>query len=127
MQLSEDRDNPKFLRDALFSFLVNVAYLNLRINKSEKNYCMLVHTSGKKLDHVEDYEQINKIFNVLKDENHQRFGAYIQAIWNIAKEHYPGLEDTLTKYVRLNVGKNNIVVMNSDTDKTAGEYKTATF
>lgn len=126
IQLPEDRDNPEFLRNALFSFLINVAYLNLRINKTEKNYSMLVHTSGKKLDHVEDYEQINKIFNVLKDEKSSRYGTYLKRIWENAKERYPGMEDTLTKYVRLNVGRNNIVVMNSDTDKTAGEYKTAT-
>ena len=41
--LPDAGDDPKYLRDALFSFMVNVAFLNLCINEREQNYSLLVH------------------------------------------------------------------------------------
>lgn len=60
-------DNPEYLRDALFSFIINVAHINLKINETEKNYSMLIHTSGIKAEHKKDYEEVVRIFEVLKD------------------------------------------------------------
>jgi hypothetical protein len=60
--LPDAGDDPKYLREALFSFMVNVAYLNKIINESEQNYSMLIHTSGKTTDHSVDYKQVVKIF-----------------------------------------------------------------
>ena len=51
LNLLPDRgDDPKYARQALFSFFVNVSYLNLYVNQVEANYSLLVHTSGKKAD-----------------------------------------------------------------------------
>ena len=47
-ELPDQGDDPAYLRKALFSFMVNVAYLNTQENSSEKNYSFLVHTSGQK-------------------------------------------------------------------------------
>jgi hypothetical protein len=69
--LPDTGDDPKFLREALFCFMVNVGYLNSEINTPELNYSFLVHTSGKKADHSVDYKQIVKIFEALKDEKIQ--------------------------------------------------------
>jgi hypothetical protein len=127
--LPEDYDDPKYLRNALFSFLVNTAYLNLVCNglDKEKNYSMLVHTSGKRIDHTEDYKQIVKIFSILADEHHKDFGKHLRKIWSIAAAYYPGVEDAITKYIKVNIGRYNIVVMNSDSDKkNLGSYKSAT-
>ncbi|HTE22827.1 MAG TPA: Z1 domain-containing protein [Candidatus Limnocylindria bacterium] len=124
--LPEDHDEPKFLRKALLSFLVNVAYLNLYENEKEENYSMLVHTSGKKVDHSEDYKQIVKALNALKDEDNSKYETYLKSLWEIARGRYEGKEDSITKYVRNNIGRNNIVVMNSNTAKAAAEYKSAT-
>jgi hypothetical protein len=44
----QDGGSPQEARDALVRFLVTVAYLNEVVNEREKNYTMLVHTSGKK-------------------------------------------------------------------------------
>ena len=48
--------DPRHAREALFSFFVNVAYLNIYVNgdDNEQNYSILVHTSGKKIDHRTD-------------------------------------------------------------------------
>ena len=124
--LPEDHDEPKFLRNALLSFLVNVAYLNLYENREDENYSMLVHTSGKKVDHSSDYKQIVKTLNALKDEDNPKFEAYLKNLWEIAHERYESSADAITRYVRNNIGRNNIVVMNSNTAKAATEYKSAT-
>jgi hypothetical protein len=124
--LPDTGDDPKYLREALFGFFVNVAYLNLRINPKEHNYCILVHTSGKKADHTEDYKQIVKTFNALANVTGSKFESYLRRIWDIARERYPGEEDTITKYIKLNINRNTIVVMNSDIDKKIVDYMSAT-
>lgn len=124
--LPDAGDDPKYLREALFGFFVNVAYLNLRINSKEANYCILVHTSGKKADHTEDYKQIVKIFNTLNNVTDRKFENYVRRIWEIARERYPGEEDEIAKYVKHNSNRNTIVVMNSDIDKKVVDYMSAT-
>lgn len=124
--LPELHDAPKFLREALFGFFVNVAHLNLKINAEEKNYSVLVHTSGKRADHTNDYKEIVKIFGILSDAEHAKFEPYYQQIWAIAKERYPGEEDELARYIFDNRNRHTIVVMNSDTDKNVVDYRNAT-
>src|SRR6185437_12867776 len=55
--LPDQGDGPKYLREALFRFLVTTAFINLNSQK-EENFSMLVHTSGKKVDHREDKKPI---------------------------------------------------------------------
>jgi hypothetical protein len=127
--LPDDYDDPRYLREALFSFMVNVAYLNAVVNRveNEQSYSILVHTSGKRADHTEDYKQIVKVLGILADENSPKFANYLKKIWLIASDRYPGHEDTITKYIKINIGRRNIVVMNSDSDKNnVGSYKSAT-
>lgn len=124
--LPDSGDNPKYLREAFFSFMVNVAYLNKFINDQEQNYSMLIHTSGKKSDHSVDYNQVVKLFEVLKDDKNQNHAAYFKTIWDIANKRYPDHANDLTKYVLDNRDRNNIVVMNSDKEKNAADNRTAT-
>lgn len=88
--LSDAGDDPKYLREAFFSFMVNVAYLNKFVNDSETNYSMLIHTSSKKADHSVDYKQVVKIFEALKDDQNPNHTTYFKRIWEIANERYPG-------------------------------------
>lgn len=124
--LPDAGDDPKHLRDALFSFLVNVAYLNRAINDPEKEYSMLIHTSSKKADHSVDYRQVVKTFEVLKDEHNPNHELYLERIWEIAHERYPAHAYEVTRYVIANRDRNNIVVMNSDKEINAAENRTAT-
>lgn len=108
-------DDPKYARDALFGFLVNVAYLNSQspIHERPNNYSFLVHTSGQKVDHKKDYQTIQKTFGVLSDQQHKDFEKYVQQVWNIAHDRYPSEADKVTKYILEHIGCINIVVMNS--------------
>lgn len=124
--LPDTGDDPKHLREALFSFMVNVSYLNAVVNDKELNYSFLIHTSGKKADHSVDYKQIVKIFEALKDDKSSNHSQYFHRIWDIAKERYPDHEDAITKYVIANCDRSNIVVMNSDKEVNAADNRTAT-
>lgn len=127
LELLPDQDDaPKYLREALISFLVNVAHLNLKINEGEKNYSILVHTSGKKADHTNDYKEVVKFFDLLNKEDDPKFEKYYQRIWEVAKAKYTGEENEIVKYVFDNRNRNTIVVMNSDTDKNVVDYTSAT-
>jgi len=125
--LPDLEDAPKYLREALFRFLVNVAHINLKINKEgEKNYCALIHTSGKRADHSNDYKEVVKTFSTLNNESDEKFEKYYKQIWEIAKERYIGEEDEITNYIVDNRNRHTIVVMNSDTDKNVVDYTSAT-
>lgn len=124
--LPDAGDDPKYLREALFSFMVNAAYLNVIVNDEEQNYSMLIHTSGKKADHSVDYKQIVKIFEALKDDKNPNNAGYFNRIWEIANERYPEHADDLTKYTFTNRDRTNTVVMNSDKEVNAAENRTAT-
>jgi hypothetical protein len=119
-------DDPKHLREALFGFMVNVAYLNSEVNNEEQNYSFLIHTSGKKADHVVDYKQVVKIFEAIKDDKNSNHKTYLKKIWDMAKTRYSGHENTITKYIIRNSDNNNIVVMNSDKEVNAADNRTAT-
>jgi hypothetical protein len=124
--LPDTGDDPKHLREALFSFMINVSYLNKIVNPQERNYSFLIHTSGKKADHSVDYKQIVKIFEILKDDGNANHQTYFRKIWDLAKERYPSHEDAITSYVIAACDRNNIVVMNSDKEVNAADNRTAT-
>ncbi len=124
--LPDTGDDPRYLREALFRFMVNVAYLNTHVNDKESNYSMLIHTSGKVADHSVDYTQVIKILEALKDQTNPNHEAYFRKIWEIAQDRYPDQGADLTKYIIANVERNNVVVMNSDKEKNAADNRTAT-
>lgn len=124
--LPSEGDSPRFLQSALLSFLVNVAYLNIDVNESPQNYSMLVHTSGKKVDHTKDYQQIVNLLGILKDPSHRRFAKHLQAIHTLAAERFPGHEREITQYIVNHINQSDVVVMNSDTSRNAALYRRAT-
>ena len=124
--LPDEYDSPVYLRQAFFSFLVNVAYLNLEVNEKPENYCMLIHTSGKKADHTEDYQQIVKILGVLRDQDSKQFNRYVKDIYDIASERYKGYENSITLYAVDKIDQSDITVMNSNVSSKTADYKRAT-
>lgn len=124
--LPDAGDDPKYLREALFSFIVNVGYLNTRINQLEKNYSMLIHTSGKKADHSLDRALVLKTFEALRDDKSPNHENYLKRVWETANKRYSGHADEITKYAIRNCAKNNLVVMNSDKEANAADNRTAT-
>lgn len=124
--LPDQGDYPVFLREALYGFIVNVAYLNTQVNPEEKNYSILVHTSGKTVDHSSDYKEVVRLFEVLRERTNSKHEAYYRQIWEMAKERYPGHEDAITKYVLRNSERFTLVVMNSDKSRNAAGNKIGT-
>jgi len=124
--LPDTGDIPKHLRDALFAFLVRVAYLNIAVNDPEQNYSLLIHTSGRKDDHVVDYKQVIKIFEALRDDRNKNHESYYRDIWNKASLMYPNKTDEIVKYIIANCDRNNVVVMNSDKEINVADNRTAT-
>jgi hypothetical protein len=109
--------DPKYAREALFSFLVNVAYLNCYGNKRDECYSMLVHTSGKKIDHKSDWRVMHHALDVLVGRNSSEFERYTKAIWEIARQRYGDVDpDELTSYILDNITRHSIVILNSERD-----------
>lgn len=124
--LSDTGDLPRHLRESLFRFVVDVAYLNIEVNEREKNYSMLIHTSGKKNDHIVDYKQVIKIFETLRDDKNNNHESYYKKIWETAASIYPEKKSEIVKYIIANCDRNNVVVMNSDKEVNAADNRTAT-
>jgi hypothetical protein len=119
-------DLPKYLREALFGFLVRVAYLNTTINQKEQNYSLLIHTSGRKDDHIVDYKQVVKIFEALGDDKNRDNKSYYKSLWDLAVAMYPEKVSDIVKYILSNCERNNVVVMNSDKEVNAADNRTGT-
>lgn len=124
--LPSQGDEPKYLRAALFSFLINVAYLNTQVNPTSENYCMLVHTSGKKVDHTKDYQQIVNLLGSLKDQTNAKYGGHLEGIFSTARDRFPGHEKEITQYIVDHINQSDVVVMNSNTPSNAAQYQRAT-
>jgi Z1 domain/Type III restriction enzyme, res subunit len=115
--VKDDGDQPKFLRAALFRFVVTVAYLNLH-SGSERNFSMLIHTSGKKEDHRIDRKTIEAAFASLVDPKSAKFGAYVSELAEAATALYPNSSyQEIIRYIVVNASRYAIVVMNSDREK----------
>jgi Z1 domain-containing protein/type III restriction/modification enzyme restriction subunit len=124
--LPDTGDLPKYLREALFRFLIRVAYLNTNVNASEQNYSLLIHTSGRQDDHVVDYKQVVKIFEALRDDESKNNEAYYKRLWDLATAMYPAKANDIVKYIISNCDRNNVVVMNSDKEVNAADNRTGT-
>ncbi|HML27768.1 MAG TPA: Z1 domain-containing protein [Hyphomicrobium sp.] len=117
--LSNAGSDPRYAREALFSFFVNVAYLNKYVNSVEKNYSILVHTSGKKVDHKTDWGTMHAALRDLLDRGSKNFDAYTKAIWELCSARYADADpDTLTHYILNNVARYSLIVLNSERDWT---------
>lgn len=118
-------DGPKYLRDALFRFMATVAHVNLN-SEEKQNYSMLIHTSGKKIDHRADKKPIDDVFQNLSSINSPKFSKYAEEIRAAAEKLY-GEEnaDQILDYVIQNGTKYNIIIMNSERDKNV-DFKSAT-
>lgn len=111
--LPNQGDQPSYLRKALLSFLVNVAYLNTQINRVETNYSMLIHTSGKKVDMTIDYRRVLDVFSILQNEEDKNYAKYVEQVWSITRDRYKNIDvaNKVTHYILHNVSRYKIVVM----------------
>lgn len=124
--LPDSHDDPRFLSQAVLRFLISVAHINLTRNGGEENFCMLVHTSGKKIDHKADKKPIDDIFNSLADVNGKNFPRTVSQLKSIAAKLYdPAHAARILDYIVLNRSRFRTVVMNSERDPNV-DFKSAT-
>lgn len=115
--LPPNYDAPRFARTAFFRFLVSAAFLNTNDAEGEKNYSMLIHTSGKRVDHKADWDIFDKTVAALINRRSAHFDRYAKEIWETAAQRFGGnLADSLTEYVVDNISRYAIFVLNSDRD-----------
>jgi hypothetical protein len=115
--LPANYDAPRYARRAFFGFLVSVAHLNTRPDEVEQNYSMLIHTSGKRVDHKADWYVFDQTVAALIDRKSAQFDRYAKEIWDTAAaRHGAERADTLTAYVLDNISRYAIFILNSDRD-----------
>ncbi|MDA8669194.1 DEAD/DEAH box helicase family protein [Alphaproteobacteria bacterium] len=128
--MKEYSNNPqRELKESLYRFLVNAAYLNLKkINndQDEEKFIMLIHTSGKKADHIEDYNSVIEVFNILQSANGNKFESLVNDLIQITNKKFKDNTREIIEYILTNSGSKNIVLMNSDTDKQLVDFETGT-
>jgi Z1 domain/Type III restriction enzyme, res subunit len=123
--LPDNDDSPKYLREAIFRFLVRVAALNLSTG-ADDNFSMLIHTSGKKLDHKSDKKPIDDVMNALSDVHSKRFEAYTHELDKIATKLYGADQASrILGYIVRNCDQTTTIIMNSERDKNV-DFKSAT-
>ena len=116
--LNDTQDDPKFIRDAIFRFLVTATYLNLFENETSNNYSMLIHTSGKREDHTIDRKIIEKLFQDLMNEDSKNCETYLTRMFDISTKLYPNSDgQKIVEFIYLNASRFAVTVMNSDRDK----------
>ena len=87
---------------------------------------MLVHTSGKKIDHKADKKPIDDVFQYLADVNSQKF---VKAATEL-KANQPFIvwsrpTDRILDYIIANKDRFNVIILNSERDKNI-DFKSAT-
>lgn len=120
--LPDDGDSPEYLQNALLRFMINVAHLNCSLpdmpGAGQKNYCMLIHTSGTKEDHRGDYKEVVKVFEAIGQEKATReFGRYFNKIESFANEMYPNDVLNIMQYIFDKCEAYTVKVINSERDR----------
>jgi len=101
------------IQKAILHFLCGVAELHGR--GKTQNYTMLVHTSGKKVEHAEDVELIQSTLATLSNAQSPGFEVLRKKLWTVASEY--GEADNIGEFVLRNIRKNTLVEINSRNPK----------
>ena len=120
--LPDDGDSPEYLQNALLRFMINVAHLNCALpdtpGSGQKNYCMLIHTSGTKEDHRGDYKEVVKVFEAIGQEKETKTqGRYFSKIENFAMDMYPDDVLNIMQYIFDKCEAYTVKVINSERDR----------
>jgi len=123
--LPDTNDGPRFIREAVYRFLVRVASINLS-SPNENTYSMLIHTSGKKIDHRADKQPIDDVFSALADVSSPKFAKVMGEIRKVAESLQEASQiERVLDYIVANRNRYSIVIMNSERDRNV-DFKSAT-
>ena len=120
----ESTSTSKELKEAIYRFLINAAYLKCYSSNSNKtkNYIMLIHTSGKIDDHSDDSKVTKKILGDLSEKEGKNFNRHIENIYNLAFKRFKKEEiaKTITLFIARYGDNNQVGILNSDKDNKKG-------
>ena len=132
VKMPDDQDDPRFLRESVYRFLLRTAVLNLPNGSERTAYSMLIHTAGKTNDHEKDQQDVQRILGVLQNQKDSKFLAYAKGLFEQANKlrtihSIPYTADELVMFVLKNVGKSEVLVINHKNDsanvRRAGQPK----
>jgi hypothetical protein len=113
---ADEGDERRELQTAIFHFLCGVAEQH-KLGLTE-NFTMLVHTSGKTIEHGEDYAVVEKTLGVLSDRKNPKLQNYADKMLSIAKGFDAENPMSLVEFVLNNIHRHHIVEINSTKKKT---------
>lgn len=122
VKLSEEGDNPKILEDAIIRFLIRCALLNLKNSGDDPSaYSMLIHTSGKVNDHVEDKKTIDNFLHHLSNRQSKKIEKLYEKIDKeahiIASAEGFNIDGReATRFIFNNIQKKDVLVINHKED-----------
>jgi hypothetical protein len=123
--LPDTEDGPRYLQQAVYRFLVRVAYINIVSGRDDK-FSMLVHTSGKTIDHRADKKPIEDVFQALADVTSPKFAKAVAELRKSAEKLYTLADvERILDYVVENTSVYSIITMNSERDANV-DFKSAT-
>ena len=108
-------DDRKQLREAVLSFLCTVAHLNT-MSEKERNFSMLIHTSGKTKEQEEDEKVLNGLLSELASPQSAKGEKLYDRVLDVARERMS--EDEAHKalrYIAENIPRDKVGVINSRT------------
>lgn len=99
------------LEKAILHFLCGVAEQHECGNK--ENFTMLVHTSGKREEHEEDIDVIQKTVTTISNGNSAGFNRIVKKLECVAQEYSSGDPKGVVEFVLRNIDRYSIVEINS--------------
>ena len=109
-------DDKAELEKAVLHFLCGVAELH-KLGKP-KNFTMLVHTSGRKVEHAEDVELIQSTLATLSNVADPGFDRLRKRLWKIAESYDQHDPNSIGLFVLKNIRRNDLVEINSRNPKS---------
>jgi hypothetical protein len=104
-------DERKELRNAVFHFLCGVAEQHL--SENQKNFSMLIHTSGKTDEHKADLGVVQDAMDILSNVQNVKFNSYVEKLKNIAENYNSDDPSEIVIFVLKNIKRNKIIEINS--------------
>lgn len=112
---ADEGDERAEIQKAILHFLCGVAELHL--DGMERNFTMLVHTSGIKVEHAEDVELIQSTLATLSNVGNPGFDRLRKKLWTIAEEYSNDGPDPIGIFVLRNIRRNTLIEINSSNPK----------
>ncbi|MBN2428775.1 MAG: DNA helicase [Deltaproteobacteria bacterium] len=108
---ADEGDEKNEIQKAILHFLCGVAELHCM--GRQENFTMLVHTSGKRVEHADDLKLIQSTLATLSNVENTGFERLRKKLWKIAAIYSQDDPDSIGVFVLKNIRRNTLVEINS--------------